>query len=118
MTQEKKVPSLETCRKLREAGFPQSTERWWQENLLKGWLLYPNETMHTNDDARSNKICSAPDVSELLEALPAEWHGEYLFLFKQVDGKWDAAYSLERTIESDNPAEALALLWLELNKKA
>ena len=93
-----KTVSLETAKKLNEAGWPQVAGCGFDES-------FPHD-----------ECMAAPDVSELLEALPEE-----TTLLKAIDG-YHVSCSLLNRRPSDvkfdsNPAEALAHLWLELRAK-
>jgi len=114
MNIKQKVPSLDTCKRLKAAGFPQDTYfKWvkWSENdaaftVEQTWKLAVLDGSRDYYD-----ICAAPDVSELLCGLmirPKEFNDSKRYDALMPDGSG---------IYNDNPAEALVQLWLELNKK-
>lgn len=143
-----KTVSLETAKKLKEAG-------WVQRTTEQHWYEFCGEMPHKADapipglsklkrdwDDTENWVCfDAPDVSELLEALPSDL--EYKASTKEVSG-FDGTRPLNLTMghttidkgyyalySDPHPAnkvpvyyghgitlvEALASLWLELKKQ-
>jgi hypothetical protein len=115
------VPTLETCQKLKEAGFSQETEFHW---------LSPNRAnikWHIGRKFSLGDGCAAPLLTEILEGLPENLkatHGKVSYLhsvyMERSGGDFHFGYQDIPDIEpqsSYSPAEAAALLWLELNKK-
>jgi hypothetical protein len=77
-----KVPSLELCRKLENAGFPQNTKFAWAE-FDGEWLTNedgdPVQELPPYTDVRPGDVpcsclflCAAPTMEEILKALPKE----------------------------------------------
>lgn len=111
------VPTLETCQKLKEAGFPQETWHSWVAHIS---LEFDTLTWHLEDtrlNMEHDGKCAAPILTEILEQLQELSPGEFSFI-KQSSGKWLLIHLVELKEEyyyGDNPAEAAALLWLELH---
>ncbi len=109
--------TYELAKQLKDAGFP---------NIRIG--DYFEHTMGSHSDTRDSEPCycnqdKLPFLSELIEAcgediigLTRMWQGVYL-------KGWGAIYSarsidsFHSCIEGSTPEEAVAKLWLELNKK-
>lgn len=102
--------SLETARELKEAGWPQLGCYYYAVYESKKGGKVPEIVF--DGPALTDFEFAAPTIGELLEALP--WCG----LVKE-GGKGYQATQGNFSISdwSDNPADALALLWLELKKK-
>jgi hypothetical protein len=109
-----KHASLETAKRLREAGWPQNvSEKYLCAFVGECRHLLPEPTIHCDHVA-------APDVSDLLEALPYGYlyktdHGSYRAMFKDPDNV--SKVDVPATELHSSPAEALASLWLELKSK-
>ena len=113
--------TYELAKKLKDAGFPQ-----------KGFLGYP--LYHSGDDTSQMEGIAIPTLSELIEACGGKFenlmkgcemkNGEEYRYPEQV-GKWfcnavgnEANYTIHfRESEGATPEEAVANLWLTLNKK-
>lgn len=122
MTPEQLVPFLETCQKLKEAGYPQGKtyfhyiQRTWEPNDSK-WFVYPRES--------SQAGIAAPTLQELLEELPKTrtYNFNIFSLTVQYVESTQTYYVgyfkqyFFQVHEHRNPAEAAALLWLELYEK-
>jgi hypothetical protein len=97
------VPILETCQKLKEVGFPQDTYFvWWSGDGSYSHMVSPRRGI-------INPEFSAPILTELLEQLPEE-----VGLLKKP-----THYAVLSGVQwsNKNPAEAAALLWLDLHKE-
>lgn len=108
------VPTLETCTKLKAAGFPQQTEFHWslvEDHSLAGgvpdserWFI-----QHDLDPNAKNKYydnwCAAPLLTEIWTELRQE-----MKLYYTIDNE-----VIVNVMDDSTPAEAAALLWLELN---
>lgn len=140
MKPEQLVPSLETCRALREAGYPQDATAFsgscfvWVasgdgERVQCAGLFVPMDT----------DVCAAPTLAELLAALPrtidADPHGngyddtfhrclwsgangkDYLTYTGEEDGleRLELPDGTEAEEEAENPTEGAARLWLRLS---
>ena len=88
------------CKKLKDAGF-KNTE------AVK-WFLFPNK-----------ELLPHPTLSELIEAV-----GDKFESILHFGGKWqtnrvspEAEYRIEDVMWYETPEEAVANLWLKLNKK-
>jgi len=134
------VPTLETCQKLKEAGFPQHCTFKWIDPLSRPgtWVLRTDFNMLTDGSIRPLRPqCAAPILTEILDQLKPYahldewdngWSGFDLSVFWDViDTDWTLRIAnSERQLEEpmscpqesrDNIVEAAALLWLELNPK-
>jgi hypothetical protein len=135
MTPESKCVSLATAKALKEAGFPQDTERAWLE-VENSKLIYRNQ----NGDVG----VPAPDAQEIGELLPEVTDQGFLEFTKSLyeDGEeWEVFYCdiskdtepvagmpnvmklrMDKTIVSPvfghkNEAEARAACWLYLKQQ-
>lgn len=130
-----KVVSLETAKRLKEAGWPQDiNEKVWFEDS-GGFGLFTRGVA----PRKKGDVFSAPDVSDLLEVLPKiihcperdkNWPKGSLIIRSVKDcreiysGDWVVGYENgpdgttfdELTGEHDSLAEALASLWLILKE--
>jgi len=114
----------ELAKKLRDAGFPQVGEKWWEVDVLTGeW-----EVFKYNYDESANTFergaCYIPTLSELIEAcVKLCLSGSFTLVDAELDGtlRWDStAYIKDNEIivaDGSTPEEAVANLWLELNQK-
>lgn len=104
----------ELCKKLKDAGFPQMTNDHRD-------LLFPSskeEDRFANSIGESWLFAYNPTLSELIEACGDRFH--------MLLSGWSALERYDWDIESSNgmegkgstPEEAVANLWLELNKKS
>ena len=132
MTPEQLVPSLETCKKLQEAGYPQNGSCFmyhieekpiFQDHISNKFLR--NETV-ISIKLRANLFdgeqIAAPTLQELLEELPSETTGSNFLEMSKDIGFYEIGYlhmpndAWDNLISHTNPSEAAALLWLELKK--
>jgi len=140
------VPTLETCQKLKAAGFPQEPEYHWA-NFYRHYeyddlllpivryfqdgsfslekMTYGEDSLMEDamEDSQGAISYAAPLLTEILEQLPRSievdgvW-GYFLRIEPMIpSSNWRFNYSHMKPIEAihKNPAEAAALLWLELN---
>lgn len=118
MKLEELVPSLETCKKLKEAGFEQNTLICWieidEENFFnstrwKKWVL-------RNSNFSSGDYLRAPTLGEIefSENIIIEYvkYSGYYIIKHTVDKK-----EIIKAFQSNSEIEARAALWLYLNKK-
>lgn len=108
-----KTVSLETAKLLKEAGWPQdggTVEHWYRPN---GYLV---DRFDYSGTSPNKDYTAAPDVSELLAALPGGKKG--IVLFKAEDG-YQVRYpdTDSPAFKNANPAEALAQLYLALKEQ-
>jgi hypothetical protein len=115
---------------LKEAGFPQEGDFWWSkdEHGRAGWdIYYRDESLGAEEwfSLDKNEHILAPSLSELIEACGGkkiilwEENGWYATMYGEeeyVSGKCidDTFYDAQ---EGPTPEEAVARLWLALNKK-
>lgn len=91
------------AKKLKDAGFPQESQvspSICDEGSLRNYNIEP---------------CFYPTLSELIEAC-----GDEIVLVKfKEDNTWCAGTNIDyyADVEGETPEEAVATLWLELNKK-
>lgn len=114
-----KTPSLETCKKLKEAGFVFSTEKVWPEDSSVPIYRHDVGMFCAMFPSYEGEFFDAPDMFELWLALPEHvYHDqEYWYLgiskFTCFFEDYGSFLEVEETkIRKDNPAEALANLWL------
>lgn len=113
-----KTVSIETALLLRDAGWEQIST-WPSYVKTEAWHLCDGQ-VGSHDNCRSAgpnlypgfDEVDAPDVSELLEALPGGTKVE-----KYGDEHYYAGHPNTGSDGAKTPAEALALLWLELRKQ-
>lgn len=126
MTPEQLVPTLETCKLLKEAGWDKETLLYYvifSYNDGMRWVLVTQITIVTE----ANYIIAsvpAPTLQELLEDLPQDTTPvNVLNVVKSYSGDFSVGYwdcttqQIEPEFLDTNPAEAAALLWLELHKE-
>lgn len=132
MTPEQLVPTLETCKLLREAGYKQG----YSSFLLIDFEAPYNEVKACNrqfaielasgkhPSAEYKTIVAAPTLQELLEELPQDTTPvNVLNVVKSYSGDFSVGYwdcttqQTEPKFLDANPVEAAALLWLELHKE-
>jgi len=93
------------AKNLKDTGFPQMLDKKDRYSFFDG----PDTT---------GEDCYAPTLSELIEACGEDFNG----LDREVDSKemevyWvGKAWSLDRNTHGSTPEEAVARLWLALNK--
>lgn len=127
-----KVVSLETAKRLKEAGFPQNTERCWVEKFP---IFVDDDVLVTFQEARQRlttsmlsdeaqklvKLIAAPDATEIGELL-----GTWLTCIK-IDAITDVGVHfyleskdgytiLVEDAVNESEARAAAWLWLKENK--
>lgn len=114
--------NYEIARELKNAGFPQRFKdgRYYPEKDL---TFEEAQTAHLFLDERRrgtpeselevSKLVSIPNLSELIEACGDDFG--YLKRYT-ADGVWEAG-AFEGEGDGQTPEEALARLWLDLNKK-
>lgn len=121
MIPQQKCVSLETAKRLREAWFPQDTERWWS------W--YNQETNKLWEITKGRQYESwyaAPDAQEMGLPESINVYGEHGHLHigygtREV-GKWTVGYAnyearCSEIFDHANEAEARAACWLWLKEQ-
>jgi hypothetical protein len=129
-----KCVSLGTAKKLKEAGFPQDTERWWA--LPRGGNKIVPHLVNYHS-TRIGEIYAAPDAQEIAEQLPfrakwdiaGQWSNDWLphemFMPTLKHRKWFRfCYMGDNDVvlggmwfEHENEAEARAACWLWLREQ-
>ncbi len=111
MTPESKVVSLETAKRLKDAGFPQDTERAWRDWEPKCYL-----TKFTHGHEEKFMI-AAPDAQEIGKLTPKTLGGNFLFQLRVVG--WVIRVGNGEVVQefiNANEAEARAEAWLWLKE--
>lgn len=118
--------NYELAKKLKDAGFPQN-----QNNIPELRVEISNEVYHDDKPGVFHKIAYSPTLSESIEACGDRFYNLVRFKEKYMKdelGKvtW-LAYKIDEGEKTDNssnymckgstPEEAVANLWLKLNKK-
>lgn len=118
MKAENHVPTLETCRKLKEIGIEFDSYFIWQK-YINNWYV-----LESTFDVNFMSSCGAPTVQELLKKLPPHikkdgWLGIQPLRIEFGFGECEVTYGINgskavNTIMHKNLAEALSqmLLWL------
>jgi hypothetical protein len=120
MTLEQIVVTRETAEKLRAAGYRAETcFGWWYDDptspddpahgVYGEWKMLRSGLLQHNPG-----WLPAPTASELMEEMP-----DWLSVYRVMDGTgWAACHIGEDVYElAPTPADALAMLWIELNRK-
>jgi len=119
----KRVPNLERCKRLKEAGYPQEKSKfyWVTDHADVAWVEYSQSEFYNSFDI----IAAAPIVTELVEEClilmraSAKW-GERIRLVRMNDGNWYAEPFYHDGIPlcdvrvADTLPNALTDLWMEL----
>lgn len=124
MKPEEKCVSLETAKKLKDAGFPQNTERAWLQKST-GWSLVRNDNFTgLKDDIHA----AAPDAQELSSTIPFRSkkmktvNDARFSMLKLPEDTWMCWYFDEDTDEDKTPRfigsmqESLAMMFLYLKE--
>lgn len=124
MKPEQKCVSLETAKRLKEAGFPQDTERWWRDGA--GVQLRNHNYPQEIDTSDYYQDYAAPDSQEIGELLPpkakpdADSNSLPIEYWKDEESCVVAIMHYDSIIEmwrGKNEAEARAACWLFLKEK-
>lgn len=105
--------NYELCKALKHVGFPQTQgthKSWWDDRMAVKQQLFQLARYLNPDQERG--FIKDPTLSELIEACGEDFAG----LYATDDGY--AAYTDAHELEQDGktPKEAVAHLWLALNK--
>jgi hypothetical protein len=115
--------TYELAKELKEAGFPQGEGSYFVDGDL--WDRTMQSDYETPSTPRREKWIYAPTLSELIEACGDKFGGllkeNNIFLVDLINGEW-TAYDNQPSVTRDiyngkSPEEAIARLWLKLNKK-
>ena len=97
----------ELAKQLKDTGFPQKSPR-------ETWCTECNETaLYARCYKHKKEYIVFPTLSELIEACG----DDFFRLIRADEGIWAASDTHHYRYESSTPEEAVAKLWLELNKK-
>jgi len=116
--------SLELCKELKAAGFPQGTfaarDAWsWLGDIGDIWLLVSGY-MPDNPDRVDEYAC--PNSDELIAQIQAEWPAimdfNYALIVQREDVRWWVALRGYTTMKAATLAEALARLYIALKAQA
>lgn len=97
--------NYEICKKLKDAGFPQM--------VTGNGYFSDGESSMTLGEPYASRNVYYPSLSELIEACG----DSFWSINKTANGKWFAVAEEAPVAKGDFPQEAVANLWLELNKK-
>lgn len=110
-----KTCSLETAKKLKEAGFPQSSGKiywhWVKFDDEKHVILWPNAS---EPDV---VFAAAPTSDEILEELPFGAGWNKLRIVRLANGAYTVSYGLPPEFVNESLSEALAQMWLYLKQQ-
>lgn len=125
------VPSLDLCKQLKEAGYPQERAtyfRWLNFGDLidgKDFRTLLSENFNSEDDTK--EWYAAPLATELLEQLPREindeeWGDCTLVIHPWIKNKWNVGYNAEEgepfyDVDNASLPDALASMYLWLKKE-
>lgn len=120
---EQHVPSLETCKRMKELGWKQGYENMYVWDKGELHVVQDNYDVYHLD---SNCI-AAPLLSEILDTLPTLAgidHIQTADIHPLAPSYWRATVRIDPFIERNfihgddkNPAEAAALLWIRLREE-
>lgn len=102
--------NYELAKQLKDAGYEQKNScTVCPHNLLGNFPIYLNDILHYCYEAE--ELCYTPTLSELIEAC-----GDEFFALSRLKEDWTV--TKERFYSNGStPEEAVAKLWLALNKK-
>ncbi len=104
--------TYELAKELKDAGFPQKERGDCVHNSNTEWGT-------SCDCFSTGDYAYVPTLSELIEACGS--NDAFVLFRREIDGVWTASGSEGKTNDSDKegstPEEAVARLWLALNKK-
>lgn len=112
--------SYELAKELKDAGFPQGKSAkiyYIVDCPLPNGRMKPQECEQGADLSVVNvsEFCDIPTLSELIEACGEEFHC-ILKRGEEEGDKWEAR-SLNTRVNANTPEEAVAQLWIAINKK-
>ncbi len=113
--------NYELAKKLKEAGFPQSEDKYCRCSFLTS---EQKDGVPVIYDCKTERV-SKPTLSELIEACGKQHLSTTTYFRLGVDNRylniWEAGFSFNdfwgRRETGSTPEEAVANLWLALNKK-
>ena len=110
---------LEIAKELKENGFPQKTEYYW--NLYQGKFQLLNPSYAEDEWMFKEVDYSAPTTDEILKELPAKLNKKELQLIKGSKDSFMVIYeygteNLPGQLDK-KPCNALAKMWLYLKKE-
>lgn len=111
---ENNIVSLETARRLEAAGFPQDSVLYWLKEPRAAWRVGREKFATSRRYAAPTAQELADELSEIADVESWQYH-----VAIECFGKagYAASYEDKYRVVAHNMAEALALLWLQLNKK-
>ena len=108
------VPSVETCIKLKELGFPQERGGWWWLKIGERWCLCLDDDRYSDVWDKAERVIKAPTVGELVLYLPENFEESY------HDGRfwvWDDCGNGEHLGAGKTEAEARADLLITMAER-
>lgn len=129
---ENHVPSLETCKRMKELGWEKETEfNWYTDYCCDECNNSESFVSNNSTNIKDGSTPFAPLLSEILEALPDELPGDDCYGRIEVmsGGKHIKYQAFDKrrgmrcgvlgglAYTAENPAEAAALLWCKLREE-
>ena len=97
------------AKQLKDAGFPQKANKnsgiYLDRNTVVKPIMKPSDLM-------PKEYTVIPTLEELIDACGKE----FVWLERLKTGKWNAQATIVKTVFGKTPLEAVAKLWLKLNK--
>lgn len=107
---DKNCVTLETARKLKAAGFPQTTAFYWAVTMTTNpHLSWYDGELPEALDGRAWAAASAQEIAD-------QFRDFGLMTLAQYGGRWEANLSGTPSGAADTIAEVLALLWLKVHE--
>lgn len=118
---ENHVPSLETCKKMKELGWEKETEfNWYTDYCCDECNNSESFVSNNSTNIKDGSTPFAPLLSEILEALPTYYpKDDTYFLVLSKNSGWTVEYASKVGsslvyCEHESSVEAAALLWCKL----
>ena len=110
----KQVPSLETCKALKDAGYLQEGEDgfWWMKNQYSNWEVF----YEIQKEWIKSDYVKAPTASDLIKEIPSEirvgdtyycYYEEHIYKPSENEKPYAASY---RDMEHDEPSTMLKMV--------
>ena len=119
--------NYEKCKELKEAGFPDGQYQFWYVRFVYNdsteycsgvTVGNPYVTHHLELGHGETVLCACPALEELIEACVGQQDQDRSLYMWCNGGRWysETRWATNR-FRGDTPAEAVANLWLAVNKK-
>lgn len=111
------VVSLEVAKQLKAAGWEHETAAALLASHRNDgtWSLHISKQLYNSRVIKQDRILPAPTASEIADQIP---RGLDLVHYPDDAGKWCATRGTSSVTDADTMADALALLWIALNKES